>query len=478
MGFFASTSTPSPAVNQTYFYSQPLVAGVETIVNYTLQVTNILGDTQLYHGLGNPPFNSAFFKGTIKSWIFDITINNSITQGIIDQNFSDTYDSSASVDGRAWKFDPNAKRAFNPTLIRFGGEFQPDTTVNNINRFYEEDFDLYDRSRGSIKKMFIEGRNQYIFQQYDVGVVTVLTQIVRDTAGNPLSAQSDKLLNKIVYPYIGQFGIGNVPESFAYGKHAKYFVDPNKGVVCRLSADGITPLSIMYKSNAYFVAKLALFKDNVDLIPSDTGTQTVYGVFDAYTNKYIVALSEVTNDGDVVQEASTLSFVESRDQIQGFESFYSFHPENMGDVNNLLITFKDGQLWKHTSSVSHCNFYGDQYDCYIDIVFNDTPLDRKTFSAIMQTASSPWYCPSIKSQVNTYGSTPQQTYINEARFNLQEGQYNSAILRDINSSGGLINGDTIKGNYLIVRFQKGNPTGFNFINTVSLKYITSPLNVR
>jgi hypothetical protein len=96
----------------------------------------------------------------------------------------------------------------------------------------------------------------------------------------------------------------------------------------------------------------------------------------------------------------------------------------------------------------------------------------------MQTASSPWYCPSIKSQVNTYGSTPQQTYINEARFNLQEGQYNSAILRDINSSGGLINGDTIKGNYLIVRFQKGNPTGFNFINTVSLKYITSPLNVR
>jgi len=150
----------------------------------------------------------------------------------------------------------------------------------------------------------------------------------------------------------------------------------------------------------------------------------------------------------------------------------------MGDVNNLLITFKDGQLWKHTSSVPHCNFYGDQYDCYIDIVFNDTPLDRKTFSAIMQTASSPWYCPSIKSQVNTYGSTPQQTYINEARFNLQEGQYNSAILRDINSSGGLINGDTIKGNYLIVRFQKGNPTGFNFINTVSLKYITSPLNVR
>jgi len=105
-------------------------------------------------------------------------------------------------------------------------------------------------------------------------------------------------------------------------------------------------------------------------------------------------------------------------------------------------------------------------------------LDKKTFLALMETSNTIWYCPSIKSQVNTYGSTPQETEIVEARFVLQEGQYNSAILRDKNSPGGLINGQTMKGNYLIVRFQKDNASNFYYINTVSLKYNNSPLNTR
>jgi hypothetical protein len=111
-------------------------------------------------------------------------------------------------------------------------------------------------------------------------------------------------------------------------------------------------------------------------------------------------------------------------------------------------------------------------------VFNDQPVNKKMYMAIMQTANSAWSCPLIESQTKTYGNTPQQTSLNEARFVLQEGQYNSAILRDANSPGGIINGDSMKGNYLIVKFQKNNASSFHFINTVSLKYIDSPLNAR
>lgn len=464
------------------FKSQPLVAGQETTITYALQITNLLGHNRLNHILihdwntwyytGSEPL----FKGTISSWTFEITANNSITQGIIDPNFSDFYDSAASPNGRSWVFDPNAQQSFIPTLIRFGGEYQPGTTVNNINRFYEEDFDIYDRSRGSIKKMFIEGRNQYIFQEFDVGVVTVLTQIVRDTAGNPLSAQSNKLLNTIVYPYIGQYGIGNVPESFAFGKHAKYFVDNNKGVICRLSTDGITPISILYKVNNFFVEKLQGFKETLNLPAPETGTPTVYGAFDAYTNKYIVALSEISNS-TITQQAYTFAFLESRKASEGFESELSFQPENMGALNNLFITFKDGQPWVHNNNIYN-NFYGIQYNSYIDVVFNDRPLDRKTFLSIMETANTVWYCPSIQSQLNSYGSTPQECYLVAARFALLEGQYQSAILRDMNSQGGMINGDTMHGNFLVVRFQKDNASNFYYLNTVSLVYNNSPLNLR
>lgn len=447
----------------------PTQAGIEQIINININYTPPVGYNKIGWALSG-------VDGDLLELTITATNARTIYQGIIDPNFSDTYSSSASVNGRAWKYDPNAEQSFNPTLIRFGGEYQAGTTVNNINRFYEENYDVYDRSRGSIKKMFIEGRNQYIFQEFDVGVVTVLTQIVRDTAGNPLSAQSDNLLNKIVYPYIGGYGIGNVPESFAYGKHAKFFVDNNKGVVCRLSNDGITPISIVYKMNNYFVNKLAGFKENLNITIPETGTPTVYGAYDAYTNKYIIALSAIDRI-ELHQDAYTISFLDSRDNKQGFESFLSFNPENMGALNNLFISFYNGKAWTHNNSV-YCNFYDTQYDCYIEVVFNDQPLDKKTFLSVMETSNAIWDCPSITSQLNSYGSTPQFTYIVYARFSLLEGQYYAAILRDANSSGGIINGSTMHGNYLIVRFQRPTASDYYYLNTVSLKYITSPLNVR
>jgi len=325
--------------------------------------------------------------------------------------------------------------------------------------------------------MFIEGRNQYIFQEFDVGVVTVLTQIVKDTAGNPLSAQSDTLLNKIVYPYIGQYGIGNVPESFAYGKHAKFFVDDNKGVVCRLSNDGITPISILYKMNAFFVPNLKQYKIAQSQAAPADGYPTVYGGYDAYTNKYIISMDAIYDGDDLIQNPYTLIFLDSRDAKQGFETFASYHPENIACLNNTYITFKDGSLWIHAGG-TYCNFYGVQYGSYVDVAFNDRAIDRKTYLAIFQTSNSAWYCPSITSQLMTYGSTEQESEIVAARFIELEGQYTSAILRDKNSPGGLINGQTMHGNYLVVRFQKDSATNFYFLNTVSLNYINSPLNAR
>jgi hypothetical protein len=149
----------------------------------------------------------------------------------------------------------------------------------------------------------------------------------------------------------------------------------------------------------------------------------------------------------------------------------------MGALNNLFITFKDGQPWVHNNDIYN-NFYGVQYSSYVDVTFNDRSLDRKTFLSIMETANTVWYCPSIQSQLNSYGSTPQTTSLVAARFALLEGQYQSAILRDANSPGGIINGDTIHGNYLVIRFQKDNATEFYYLNTVSLNYNNSPLNLR
>jgi len=498
---------------------------------------------------------------------------------IMDAGFSDFFASSVNDNGRAQIVDVNAKRQYDPVLVRFGGAFEAGTNINEINRFNFLDFDQYDRGRGAIRKLFLDKRRMVVFQQFDIGIVPIYTQIVRDTTGNPLEANSSQLLNKISYPYIGKFGIGDVPESFAYGKGAIYFVDSNKGVVCRLSQDGITPISVLYECNAFFVPLLANFgkgQDNGLPVPGFeyTGNPTVYGNFDAYTNKYLIALEEInrytesaglfsdsftvgddggialagtvaagltitviiqaengdtltvtyttvgvqtiTNVRDAIsalvnasatftasafnlstfpgfptsagaypgsrfhnvdssittaisyisgpldfhQDAYTLSFNETRDSMEGFESFLSYKPENMVSLNNLLISFKDGEFWRHDSETRN-NFYGVQYGSSITVCFNDNIAIKKTFERISYQGNKIWHS-NTSGDITTSDTNPQTGFEQISRlmdfnYSIDENVRYAAFLRDINSNlvalEGLYNGDFLKGTYIVVKLK-------------------------
>jgi hypothetical protein len=282
-------------------------------------------------------------------------------QGIIDYNFSDYYPSKVNGNGRAFIVDVNAKQIYNPVLIRNSQTFQFGTNINGINRFYGVNFDQYDRNLGDIMKLYVEGRILWVFQKFDTGNVPILQQMIQDTADNPLSAQSTKILNNIQYPFKGKFGIGDLPESFAYYNYAIYFVDNNKNAVIRISQDGIINISHNFEMDAYFVAQLKAFQTNLNNGNGASGqpylgNPTVYGCFDYYTKKYIIGLEAINRydgSGNLIfsQPASTLTFNEVRDDKEGFESFVSFNPENMVSLGTLLCSFNEGQLWSHDNTV-------------------------------------------------------------------------------------------------------------------------------
>jgi len=411
---------------------------------------------------------------------------------VMDANYNDFYNSAVNGYGRPQIVNVDAKETFNPTLVRFSQEFQAGTNINGINRFYQLNFDEYDRSFGIIRKLFIEGRRMFVFQQFETGVVPILTQIVKDTSGNPLEANSDILLNKITYPYLGKYGIGDTPESFAYSRGAKYFLDSNRGIAVRISQDGATPLSVVYDMNQFFVDTTEHYGKGLDngIVPvgeTYTGNPTVYGTFDNPNNYYILAFEQIRRYSDpstlvFSQDAVTLSFFEVRSPMEGFESFLSYHPEGMSVLNNLLISYKDGNLWKHTNPVRN-NFYGTQYESYITPCFNDSPNVKKTFETIAYLANSYWTSGTngdIKtSEYNPQTGMQQESQLKQADYEISEGGYYASFWMDVNSMAdaqeALVVGDVLKGFWITVKL-RCNSTSYAFLNIPHVGYSPSVKN--
>ena len=175
------------------------------------------------------------------------------------------------------------------------------------------------------------------------------------------------------------------------------------------------------------------------------------------------------------QAPYTISFDEN---ANAFEAFYSYFPEFMGEVNVTLFTFKNGQIWQHGTS-PYCNFYGTQYSASITTVFNAASLDKKTWISVMETGSAIWSCPLIYTQMNTGGAATKQTsLLLESDFATLETDYQASFLRDSSSPGGLIEGDSLKGNYIVLKFEKVSANSFVYLNSATTKYINSPLNSR
>jgi len=84
----------------------------------------------------------------------------------------------------------------------------------------------------------------------------------------------------------------------------------------------------------------------------------------------------------------TLTFDE---KVKGWTSFHSFFPDYMIGMNNKFFTFKNGELWQHHSdNVPKNNFYGVQYDSFIDVMVNDSPSEIKELQAISLEGNQTW----------------------------------------------------------------------------------------
>ena len=257
--------------------------------------------------------------------------------------------------------------------IIYSGIYNSTSGINNLNQFIQAEkiTKSINPSYGSIQLM------QFRLGDLDVyledNVVKVLAD--RDALFNADGSSNLVATNRVlgaVQPYAGDYGISKNPESYSrYGNRA-YFSDKNRGVILRLSGNGLTPIS-SYGMTDYFRENLSV---------SNT---KVIGSYDENKDEYNLTLTggldSKDNNGEKVTISEynvTLSFKEN---VNGWNTRKSFIQENGLSLNNTYYTFSKGQIWSHNNKTRN-NFYGVQYDSSVKFIFNDAPGSVKSFKTL------------------------------------------------------------------------------------------------
>ena len=148
------------------------------------------------------------------------------------------------------------------------------------------------------------------------------------------------------------------------------------------------------------------------------GDPIPYGVATPTSTPEVMWPTRVTSSSEQ-KPSNTLSFSEPN---KGWVSFKSFKYEDGVSLNNEYYTFKYGQLFKHHAIDTQNEFYGDQYDSSVEVIFNQAPGSVKSFNTLSYEGSQSHITEDIDNSGEYWDNKDKLGwYVNNIYTDLQEG---------------------------------------------------------
>lgn len=370
-----------------------------------------------------------------------------------DFNFSDFYNSVVYDKGKPNIFDPNYRETERPTTTYYSQPFIPETNINGLGSVFPNNFgsdDLQVQLRyGAINHIYADGKDLIVFQRLKTGFIPINYRVAFDGVQQTIVGQTERVLNQIVY-YNGEYGIGDHPEAFAVYGYAKYFTDTLRGVVCRLSNDGITEISKIYKVHNFTTQKfgeIQAFPTKVDM----------WATFDRRHQEYIYAPKDTTFKRDFF-EGYTMAFNEAYNM---WPTFYGYRPDCVGSLGLEVVSFKDGQCYMHLQTSPVSNFYGVQQPSRITVPSNKQPDENKVYMATSLRCNKALAAPSILT------SSGNLSNLIVADFENTEDIWYAGFWFDQNTpnvTNPLIEGDSLRGQYMTMELEDNTNSNFSLFS--------------
>mgnify|MGYP000196172028 CR=1 FL=1 len=440
-----------------YSTTGPVTAGQHIVVNVNVTINCPTGSkVYIVYQTSDDSISITVRSGNL---VF-AQLGTNILAGIFDANFSDFYVSTVNQNGRAWGYNPDEKTTKFGTLLRWGLNYQQNTNINQINRFFPTNFNEIDRAKGEIQRFKTRDRILRIFQNRGVGKYNIYSKFVQSGDANLLTTTDEILTQNNVSYYSGTFGLGDQYCGLISNKFQDHFIDPVRGYHVRLSEDGFTPVSELFKGQFKIQPLFPPYNNNY--IRPNGSRAKILGVYDNFEENVIFELQS-GHIGTTKIDAYTFSFHETaeNERNKGYWTFYDYKDMDwMVSAENKVYLFKDGHLYILDNTQNYCNFFGVQYYPSITIPFNKNVSLTKTPLSGGYEANNNWVAEEIgdvyTSQPNAQTGLIQQSAIRDWNLDVQEGRYYFYLNKDANSLPepleGLNDGDVLKGVWIVVKF--------------------------
>ena len=409
-------------------------------------------------------FNSIFIKSDTFANTNDVANERYyIEEARIKGGFNETF---MDLGVRAYAVNDDYSIIDRKNAMIYSGIYNSKTGVNETNQFpvgasITKAVDITD---GSIQKLHAEDRELIILQEDKCNAAGINKDFIFTAEGQPISTSSKIVIGQ-VRTFLGVYGISLNPESFAVRGNRKYFTDKKRGVVLRLTRDGLTEIS-NYGMRDYFKDNL---KSNTKLI----------GMYDNVKDQYILHLKETVN---------TVGFDETS---KGWTSFYSYYPENGFTLNNKLYTFHKGNIYTHYENTDYNVFYGEPAAASsVTAIMNTDTSVVKTFKTLGYEGTTGWFATDIKTDLDDAAHTDfavniakyqydfNTDFILPSMFQKKENKYFS-ILQNASIAGQeneVLFGDQVtglKGMYMHATLKTSENTKQELFTTLSEVVISS-----
>ena len=301
----------------------------------------------------------------------------------------------------------------------FSGVYNSYSGFNETNQFIEAlgITKRFNPDHGTVQKLFSRANDLLVLCEDKVLKVLSDKDAIFKADANPELLATNRVLGQAI-AFDGEYGISNNPESFAHYGFRSYFTDAKRGVIIRLSKDGMTLISDQ-GMDSYFKNYLTKARESEDYL---------FGSYDIDKGEYLISslTFQALDIEDPIPQGLIVAWDESLDT---WTSFHTYYASAQGySLKNQYFSHLGPRTYHHDNEGASYGYHLGYHQARpliqeprVALVYNEAPGTVKDFTYLNYEGSQARIIPNNNDRVLSTNLQHDGWWVSDANTDLEVG---------------------------------------------------------